>query len=170
MGFFVSFHRLGVCASRPSVRSADSQFHNKCPRSPSSRASAQHYPEQPLLFPLALHCSCQDPAYRLITAAINRPARHASHTHTHTHTRKRTCSCLLLPAVQCPRSRPRPTKQSGRGSCHLELNPAEPHTEAIEYKHPQVSISPPPSPSPSQSHSFVQCLHHQPPARPRPTV
>lgn len=40
-----------------------------------------------------------------------------SHTHAHTQYGTRTCS-----------SRPRTTKQSGRGSCHLELNPAEPTT------------------------------------------
>lgn len=68
--------------------------------------------------------------------------RHASHTHTQTHadtralTRTRTststCSCLL-PAAQCPSSRPRATKQSGHGSCHLELNPPEPHAESLDY-------------------------------------
>lgn len=121
VGFFVSFHRLGVCASRPSVRSADSQFHNKCPRSPSSRASAQHYPEQPLLFPLALHCSCQDPAYRLITAAINRPARHASHTHTHTHTRGQTHThththMLVSPSARCPMPTPTPPANQAIGT------------------------------------------------------
>lgn len=100
--------------------------------------------------------SLPSPAYLLITAAIIRPARHESHshaptpTHTPTHTHTAHAHARLLPGTQCPRSRPRITKQSGRGSCHLELNPAEPHAESIGYtRTTSILKSPSPSPLPS---------------------
>ena len=92
--------------------------------------------------------SLPSPAYLLITAAIIRPARHESHSHAHTHTAH--AHARLLPGTQCPRSRPRITKQSGRGSCHLELNPAEQHAESIGYtRTTSILRSPSPSPLPS---------------------
>lgn len=75
---------------------------------------------------LSLDNGCHHP-----TRETRIPRTHHTRPRTRAHTAQRTCSCLW-PGTQCPRSRPRETKQSGRGSCHLELNPAEPHNGATE--------------------------------------